>query len=184
MKYLKHFNEELSIDLQPIEYTKTQEFNKVKYNFSLEGYNWYVTFSSSDNNKWTRDYDVVEQHYDDAKLSRSNFMQVGKNPLKIISAVTYITKQFIEDYSPKCITILHINMNDEYCTINKMNKRSVLNYRFLSKYIKGYSFNYYGLTYHNSERSSATTCVICKDGFKEEFLNWFDKSLHHKKIKI
>lgn len=184
MKYLKPFNEELSLDLQPVEYKKTQDGDEIKYHFHLENYDWYVLFTWSERGqKWSRDYDVAKKHYVAANLpQQSNFMQVSKNPLKIASAVTYITQKFIEEYSPKCITIFHINMNGEDCPIDKMNKRSRLNYTFLSKYISGYSLNYYALTWCDSKQSGGTIAVICKDGFEEEFLDWFDMSSHHKKI--
>lgn len=183
MKYIKKFNEELSIDLTPIDFTKEKNGDVVKYKFTLDDFDWEVIFTWNERGKkWSRDYDVAKKHYVAANVSSDNFMQVGKSPLKIASAVTYITQKFIEEYSPKCISILHINMANEYCLITKMNKRSRLNFTFLSKYIKGYSFNYYAIKYRDSKESGGTVAVICKEGFEDEYLEWFDLSQHHSKI--
>lgn len=190
MKYIKSFNEELTFDLPQVEFTKKVDGNEVKYSFNCEDYDWYVLFTWSENGqKWTRDYDVEKKHYVVANIdSQMNFMQVAKNPLKIVSAVTYITQKFIEEYSPECITILHINMKSEKCTITQMNKRSRLNFTFLAKYIKGYTFHYYAFAFSDSKdvvsnRSSGTLAVICRQGNEAKYLEFFDKSNNHVRIK-
>ena len=185
MKYIKAFNEELSLDLMPIEFTKSVTGDEVRYRFHCEDFDWYVLFTwSSKSEKWSRDYDVERKHYVAANVSSyGDFMEVKKNPLKIASAVTYITQKFIEEYSPECIYIIHINMKRETCSITSMNKRAKLNYAFLSKYIKGYTFSYYALTFRDSLESGGTTAVICKNGKEEKYLDWYDMSTHHKKIK-
>lgn len=185
MKYLRRFNEELTMDLIPIEYEKNVNGNDVKYSFSCEGFSWSIIFDYSEKTKiWSRNYDVDKRHYVAAGIGDYEFIQVSKNPLKIISAVTYITKKFIEEYSPECLNIFHINMKGEKSKIGKLNKRAKLNYSFLSKHINGYEFTYYSSKFLSDNLSSATVAVICKEGTLEKNTEFFETSKHHIKARI
>lgn len=184
IKYLRLF-EELNFGLTPINFTKKVDSDRVEYFFNFEGFDWHVIFNHiGKSNKWTRDYDVDSKNYKSSFDYSSGFIQVGKNALKIISIISYITKKFIEEYSPECITIWHMNMKGEKCLISNMNKRSKINFNFLSKNITGYTFNYYSGIGYNKESSNSTFAVICKKGFEEKYLDFFNNSNNHKKIYI
>lgn len=190
MKYIKRFNEELSIDLVPVIYEKIIKDNDVKYLFNCEGLSWSVIFDYSEKSKhWSRNYDADKKHYVESGIDDYEFIQVSKNPLKIASAVTYITNEFIKEYSPNCLKIFHINMKDENCKIGNMNKRSKINYLYLSKHIVGYEFTYYSLTPFSrldeeSTKSSATIALICKEGETNEHNQHFISDKNYKKVNI
>lgn len=165
MKYIKKFNEEFTFDIAPIEFTKSGDDEYVDYRFNCEGYDWLVSFSfNKEKNKWGRDYDIDEE-----SSSIDGFKQVNKNPINIISGVTYITKMFIEEYSPDCISIYHLNMDKEKCRIGSMNKRSKINYSFLTKHINGYNLSYYSVLFGFDSFSNGTIALICKNGKEEEY---------------
>lgn len=184
MKYIKYFKEELTLELEPIEFTKKANDSDIRYYFNCLGYDWHVIFSFSEkSNRWTRDYDVDKKHYHSHTSEYINdymaFMQVSKSPIKIISAVTWITLEFIREYNPECISIFHINMKNEKCLLGQKNKRAKLNYLFLSKYLSGYSFNYYSVKsgpFSKSSDSFGTILVMCKYGKEDKYLEFYENS--------
>lgn len=144
MKYIRRFNEELKTDLVSVDYEKEEMYNEVDYRFNLLGYYFTVTFTKKslllkDNEVyfgtkyddipeicdfWVREFKTDESDFETLNISSTS-------PLTIFGAVSKITEDFINEYSPSVIKILHITSSRYRVNLLFMNKLNIDgNYRF------------------------------------------------------
>lgn len=146
MKILKTF-EELSIDIpSEIEYEKSVQYNKIEYTFLMYGFEFKVYFKKNyfyvedsiykfgnypDDSDlicdyWTRDFETSENGFDTLNISNTS-------SLKIFGYVNKITEDFINEYSPSILQILHISQS-RY-RINKLflDKLNIKFYKFIKR---------------------------------------------------
>lgn len=157
MKYLKLY-EELDFRRGNSSFRRKKRHSDafVEYLSTVDGIKYEISFERQFGNFWTRDYENAEHVGFD-------YSQTNKNPLKIISAVTDVTEDFIKKYNPDAIIIHHINMKNEICETDKLNKRAKINYYYL-KDIKGYNLVYYNQLTGNNQEVRTTNCILYKKG--------------------
>lgn len=164
LKYVKLFEnfkkyfEELDFSRNHSDFTMVDSYDSLaEYLSMVDEIEYQIVFEKKFDNFWTRDYENAEH-------IGSGYSQTNKNPLKIVSAVTNVTEDFIKKYNPDAIIIYHINMINEICEIDKLNKRAKINYYYL-KDIKEYNLVYYNqLTGNNNDRVRTTNCILYKKG--------------------
>lgn len=150
MNHIKTYNEvkltleEINIELIPIEYKKDISSKKITYSFSIYDFNFSVVFnkyyfieekemyyfsSYKDDEKieicdyWTRDFHTSEKDFDTLNISNIS-------AIKIFGIVNKIMNDFINDYNPSILQIMHISES-----------RYKINSLFLDKLdIESYSF--------------------------------------------
>lgn len=154
MKYLKFF-EELDFRRGNISFRRKRSSDDgfVEYLTTVDNIKYYIIFEREFDNFWTREYDAIH--------SGLGYLQTNKSPLKIVSAVTDITEDFIQKNNPDAIIINHINMKDEDPQMYKLNKRSRINYHYL-KDISGYDLLYYNQL--SGDYVRATNGILYKKG--------------------
>jgi hypothetical protein len=160
MKYIKtkfeKYFEELDFSRKNIDFTIVDSSDGfVDYLFEVDDITYDVGFDKEFDNFWTRSYENSEH----TELDHS---QSNKNPLKIVSAVTNVTEDFIKKYNPDAIIIYHVKMKNEKCPVDKLNKRAKINYYYL-KDIKGYNLVYYNQLGITGEVKT-TNCILYKKG--------------------
>jgi hypothetical protein len=160
MKYIKtnfeKYFEELDFSRKNSDFTMVDSSdNFVEYLSLVDDITYQILFEREFDDFWTRSYENAE--HDKWYTSQTN-----KNPLRIVNAVTNITEDFIEKYNPDAIIMHHMNMKNEMCSIDKLNKRAKINYYYL-KDIKGYN-----LVYYNQigifDQLRTTNCILHKKG--------------------
>ncbi len=165
MKYLKSFFEELNLSNRNITFDKIKEDS---YEFITDDLTYRVdfkplhpSFTKLYKSCWSRQYDLKTN-------KEIGFHQSNKNPFKILSTVTEITKNFLEEKDVEVLIIMHTLMKDEVCTIDKLNKRAKINYQYL-KSISGYQFRYFNEPFFSGwEKSVCTNCIMFKSGVNIE----------------
>ena len=168
MKYLKLF-EEFFIPKYNVELYK----NSTTYNFQFYNLIIYVEFENMGKKVYLRDYYTLDEDFEKC------YDEINKNAFQLINIITYITKEFINEYNPECIIIPHLNTENEInLKMGVMNIRAKLNKRFLSK-IPNYVLDYYSNT-HDNKFSSSTVCYLHKPNF--DISVFIDRKLNDKKI--
>lgn len=156
MRYLKSFFEELNLNKRNITFHKISDDS---YEFTTDELTYRVDFIPSFIKEykscWSRQYDL--------KTNREiGFHQSNKNPYNILSTVTEITENFLEEKNVEVLIIMHALMENEVCSIDKLNKRAKINYQYL-KSIDGYQFRYFNLPFFKGwEKSVSTNCIMFK----------------------
>ncbi len=157
MIYLKKF-EELVTNNRNIDFTRISDD---RYEFTTDDLTYVVDFTNAFINEykscWSRQYDIKGN-------KEIGYHQSNRNPYKIISTVTEITKDFLEEKDVEVLMILHVLMEREVCSIDKLNKRAKINYQYL-KSIDNYQLRYFNLpsSIHQNE-SVSTNCIMFKSG--------------------
>ena len=162
MKYLKSFFEELDLSNRNITFDKIKEGS---YEFTTDDLTYRVDFipylTEEYKSCWARQYDLKTN-------KEIGFYQSNKNPFKILSTVTEITKDFLEEKDVEVLIIMHALMENEVCPIDKLNKRARINYQYL-KSISGYQFRYFNEPFFTGwEKSVSTNCIMFKPGVNIE----------------
>lgn len=105
MIYLKYF-EELELTNRKIQYEK---INDTVYQFTTDELIYQVAFTPSLTKKykscWERGYDLL--HNQDI-----DYYQANKNPYNILSTVTEITKNFLQEKNVEVLIVLHMLMKN------------------------------------------------------------------------
>lgn len=156
MRHLKYFEE--------IELTNRKNpFNKISdnsYEFTTDELTYKVDFIQS----FTKEYKSCWSRQYDLKTNREiGFHQSNKNPYNILSTVTEITENFLKEKNVEVLIIMHTLMESENCPIDKLNKRSRINYQYL-KSIDGYQIRYFNQPLYSGGGSVCTNCIIFKTG--------------------
>lgn len=165
MKYIKLFE---AFDLPgKVNFTVNNYDNLIKYKFNIDNYQFSVNFKLDDDDiTWERTYTVNNFGY-----SYRTFNSKENMAKKIVSAVNYITNDFIKKYKPDIIYINHILMEykddsgkllkREVMSSNKLNKRARINYQYI-KNIDCIKNGEYDLKYFNFIQNSNgyTACYI------------------------
>jgi hypothetical protein len=156
MKYLKSFFEELDLSNRNITFDKIKEDS---YEFTTDELTYKVDFIPS----FTKEYKSCWSRQYDLKANREiGFHQSNKNPFKILSTVTEITKDFLKEKDVEVLIIMHTLMENENCPIDKLNKRAKINYQYL-KAIDEYQIKYFNQPFFLSgDKSVCTNCIMFK----------------------
>jgi hypothetical protein len=131
--------------------------------FKLNGICYQINFYKIKFNNisfYERSYgSILDDEFLDDQLNLS-YVQL----LKLLTKITQLTINFINNYKPDILKIGHKNMdNENEVDDDKLNKRAKLNYRFLKESIpNNYNIEYY--SNNNFYSDAATTCFIYKKG--------------------
>ncbi len=177
MKYLKTFKEsgfltnEMNFNRNSninIVYSSSDTYGYKRHNyefvFNNNSYKVYFVLRRVYNiSYWERAYGKMEASGDiyDRELNL-NINQI----LDLLSIVSKITIDFVEDKQPDILVINHRNMNNEIVVPdNQLNKRAKMNCRFLKNKIpNNYTLSYYSNNNLEEKEVCATTCIIYKKG--------------------
>ena len=178
MKYIKLFE---AFDLsEKVNFTVNNYENLIEYLFNIDNYKFRVSFKLEDDDiTWERSYKVI--NYGQGYQTFNSKDNMAK---KIISAVNYITNDFINQNKPDIVYINHILMEykdesgkllkKEVMLSNKLNKRARINYQYL-KNLDCIKNGEYGLKYFNFINSTEgyTACYIYNKKLENRLNNLF-----------
>lgn len=99
MRYLKLY-EELDYLPKKIYYTKDEGDSLVVYTFDFGDYTYLCEFSKIEDNMWKRDFHTMEEGFNTLNVG-------GKNAIDTFSYITQITEDFLNEYNPDLIIMLH-----------------------------------------------------------------------------
>lgn len=161
MKYIKLFE---TFDLpEKVFYEVTKHTYIVKYITYIKDIKFIIFFYKKDNNFYERVYNSSDS------IDFKTFDNLAK---LIVSTITYITNEFIQEYNPNVIEISHISTKKKdkngilHSVEDKqdiLNKRARINYIYLSQ-IEPIKKGIYKLAYYPGYYS--TDCFIYKPAFR------------------
>lgn len=160
MKYIKLF-ELFEIGGNP--FILIQDGTSIKiYTTNIDSIEYYITFDQRGKNIWFLEY-----------TSLSGYKQVNKNPYKILSGITCIVNDFINNNNPDIILTSPMYMNNENFIKGKLNKRG----RMFSQYFK--HINGYKLVFLQENSLRKLMGLLIKNGVDEqEYFNKYLSSFH------
>lgn len=175
MKFIKTY-EELTFTQND---TTFKRIGDTKYTTIVDDIEYKVSFDKAFidyyNSCWTREYDI--------KNKDIGFSQVNKNPLKIVNAITNVTKDFLKEKSVEVLIIQHVNMKGEN-NIKGINKRAKINSYYL-KQLDGYNVQYLDMISSYSNNSVSTMCLLYKHGIDiNPIITYWSKSPLYKYIEV
>ena len=179
MNYIKMF-EDFNLP-EKVDFTSQDLGNLIIYYFNIDDYKFRVSFKldEDDDITWERTYKVT--NYGKGYQTFNSKDNMAK---KIVSAVTYITNEFIIKYKPYIIYIHHILMEykdvngkvfkHEKIVSNKLNKRARINYEYF-KTLNCIKNGEYIIRYFNVIQSvfGYTSCYIYKKELENEVVHLF-----------
>jgi len=178
MKYIKLFE---AFDLpEKINFKSIKSVDNIEYDFNIDNYEFRVSFKLDDDDiTWERSYKVI--NYGEGYQTFDSKDNMAK---KIVSAVNYITNDFINQNKPDIVYINHILMEykdengkllkKEVMSSNNLNKRARINYQYL-KNLDCIKNDKYGLKYFNFINSTEgyTACYIYNKELENKLNNLF-----------